>query len=733
MNKLSNVVASVLLVAGVSAWAQEKSTTPTAPVPGATGAGGAVPRVTIESVTAVWGVKITPDQYRAEVNKNLSRIDGAIRRSRLEAPQNLPAGRGTLAGYMRTNYFTGRDTPADNLVGRLEVSADFDAGTVTTIASDFHRFKSPCNCKWNGGWDGRGRVYGTLSGRGTIDRTAIASKLQGVLDDGGDRNVVVNANLAGQVYRNGGKTLVHGDVTGSYVVTKRNRRTTDRSGPVPFIDISSGDFFATTGNRRRPGDLSLGSLVTHTSKRPGVKETISRREYLSRVDHFALIGASVEAGHLEAPRSLPAGTGTLMGYVKTDYFASSEDDIAPATRNYITGRLAVNADFDDGTVTTFASNFREFVAGNPRDQLTSQYVFQSGLETDADHWNQSVWSGRGEVKNGWNGRGRIYGTLSGTGTITATEIASTLDGKLSDGRIGDITVDANLAGQVYRNGGKTLVHGDVTGTYTPATENSLRGKKRASGRQVVRIVDAGKKSPGPLTLGDGDDEGNGEFFAIQKDSFQRSGHTLYDRHPRTGRRIVVRRTGLLGRLETPPGLRDATIKPFQHLQQIDNFDFIDAAVDAGHLEVSDGSFLFRNARGTLTGYVKADNLFSDRRVIGNLTIDARFGGNRAVKITAGDFSQFGDGALSGTLKGSGKINRSGIKSTLDGTITLTEGDATSVTTVDGMMDGSVYRHIPADNAHNDNKLLVHGDLTGSFTTDGSAADIEGGAFYAIEN
>jgi len=601
--------------------------------------------------------------------------------------------RGSMTGYVRMNWHAGGFVAADrDIIGHLLVDADFSAGTVTTFAGNFRQFRRSGDQPVIGGWNDRGRIYGTLSGGGTISRTTIASKLQGILDDGGDRNVVVNVGMSGQVYDNDGATLVHGDVTGQYDLTKRNRRTGDSRGPGRYIENVSGEFFATAKrNGRGPG------LALVADRGPRVKATIdlSRDRYLRQIGNFALIDAAVESGRLEAPRSLPAGRGILTGYMRTDYFASSEDDILPATRNYLVGRLLVGANFDDGTVRTFAGNFREFVAGNPRDQLTSLDISQSGLDTNSDHWQQYVWSGRGEAKNGWNGRGRIYGTLSGDGTITATGIASTLDGKLSDGRVGDITVDANMAGGVYSNGNKILVHGDVTGTYTPATENSLRGKKKASGRTNVRIANGA--APAPLTLGDGD----GEFFAIQN----------YD---------VLR---ILNGLKIPSGT-GSTIRPLAHIRQIDNMGFIDAAVEHGHLEVP---VALPEGEGTLTGYVKADNAFSDRRVIGNLTIDADFGAG-TVTTSAQNFRDPRGDVSGGFLTGTGTITATEINSGLNGKIflgALGDPDRRS-TTVDGTMAGNVYDHAGS--------LLVHGDLTGNFREGPRRGpDIEGGAFYAIQN
>ncbi|MBC6439480.1 MAG: hypothetical protein GDA49_03515 [Rhodospirillales bacterium] len=201
--------------------------------------------------------------------------------------------------------------------------------------------------------------------------------------------------MAGQVYDNDGATLVHGDVRGNYTVTGHNRKV----GVIPDINVISmgdGEFFVTARRSIRSGPPLLD--LTTRNERPGVKATIGRRDYLKQVDNFALIGTAVESGLLEVPRgNVRIGTGTLTGYIKMDYFASSEDDIAHDARNYLVGGLIVNANFINRRVTTFASNFREFVDEGLTSSLTARY---------------------GEAKNGWNGRGRIHGTLQGSGTTT---------------------------------------------------------------------------------------------------------------------------------------------------------------------------------------------------------------------------------------------------------------------------------------------------------------------------
>ncbi|MBC6439876.1 MAG: hypothetical protein GDA49_05580 [Rhodospirillales bacterium] len=679
MNKLSAAVAGMILIAGVSAQAQVPGTTD--PAPTVQIQHGKSGKETGRNVT------INRDVYRA-LRDSINRIDQAVAGGRLEAPVALPAGKGTLTGYIRTDVpdFFGA-VVTNYLIGHLAVIADFGQGTVKTFAGNFYRFNTHHNRRVFG-WNGRGRFYGTLSGSGTISRTEIRSNLLGALEGNSPNHIVVDADLEGRVSNNGGATLVHGGVTGTYISVKRNRDRTELISRSRTADITSGKFFAT--NKR---DNSAPGMVLIASKGPGARATISRATYLRQVDAFSLFDTAVEAGRLEAPRTLPAGRGVLTGYIKTDYFTSSE--YIYGSRNYILGRLAVDADFDSGTVTTTAGNFREFAAGRPGDGLDN-YFFANGVDTTGEHWQQSVWSGRGEPTNGWDGRGRIYGTLSGDGTIAAGPggFTSSLNGKLSDGRIGDIDVDADMTGQLHRNGNgdKLVLLGAVTGTYTPASENSLKGKKRGA-KQVARITDG--SSPGSLAIN------NGKFFAIERSKDIASG---------------------LERLGTPRGAgQGATIRPFQHLQRIDNLAFINAAVENGRLEAPD---TLPVGTGTLTGYVKADNLFSDRRVIGNLTIEADFGAG-TVTTSASDFRQFRRGDLSGQLAGSGTITATEIDSTLNGVITLDDDGTTTTTLVGGSMDGNVY--------DNDGSLLVHGGLTGSFTTDGSATDIAGGAFYAVQN
>ncbi|MBC6438893.1 MAG: hypothetical protein GDA49_06720, partial [Rhodospirillales bacterium] len=168
------------------------------------------------------------------------------------------------------------------------------------------------------------------------------------------------------------------------------------------------------------------------------------------------------------------------------------------------------------------------------------------------------------------------------------------------------------------------------------------------------------------------------------------------------------------------------------LQQIDNLNFIAAAVEADRLEAPDA---LPAGSGILRGYVRADNLVSDLPMMGNLEITANFD-NGKVKTKARGFTGLASRGTSsswqdrqgtnvnGKLRGRGTITATAIESALAGDLTLVSNGV--VTTVDGTIAGNVY--LDGQN------LLLHGDLTGTLSRSGeSDSNIEGGAFYAVEN
>ncbi|MBC6439037.1 MAG: hypothetical protein GDA49_01200, partial [Rhodospirillales bacterium] len=208
---------------------------------------------------------------------------------------------------------------------------------------------------------------------------------------------------------------------------------------------------------------------------------------------------------------------------------------------------------------------------------------------------------------------------------------------------------------------------------------------------------------------------DGEFFAIQTGN---------------GKPVRVVRFG------TPPPptialLEGGAYTPWDldlFRRESGNFALIGAAMDAGHLAAPDA---LPDGKGTLTGYVKLDNVYSysgiTRKGVGSLTIDADFGAG-TVTTTASQFVRESDGGrLRGTLRGHGTIDRTTISSTLDGDL---NGPGGVYVYYDADLAGKVY--------DDDGTLLVHGALTGTvksnhFSLVSLVSDIEGGEFYAVQN
>lgn len=137
-------------------------------------------------------------------------------------------------------------------------------------------------------------------------------------------------------------------------------------------------------------------------------------------------------GSIAAPTTAPTGQAILNGHVGLDGFNDGES---------VVGNLTVNADFDAGTVTTSASDFGEFDFSDPSNPVAASTLGVTG------------------------------GTFSGSGTINSTTITSTLDGTVTTSA-GNITVDADMNGNVYDNDGILLVSGTVSGAVTEPTGTS---------------------------------------------------------------------------------------------------------------------------------------------------------------------------------------------------------------------------------------------------------------------
>ncbi|MBC6439036.1 MAG: hypothetical protein GDA49_01195, partial [Rhodospirillales bacterium] len=247
-----------------------------------------------------------------------------------------------------------------------------------------------------------------------------------------------------------------------------------------------------------------------------------------------------------------------------------------------------------------------------------------------------------------------------------------------------------MAGKVYDHHGRLLVRGGVTGTHRGGWSGNIE---------------------------------DGEFFAIQTGNGKPVSVVRFGTPPPPT--IALRETGA-----TSPS--DFSL----FARERGNFVVIGAAMDAGHLAAPDA---LPDGKGTLTGYVKLDNVYSysgysgiHRKIagVGSLTIDADFGAG-TVATTASQFVQDFDGrGFSGTLRGRGTIDRTTINSTLDGTLKAFSGIYSDY---DADLAGKVYD----DNG----TLLVHGALTGTvesrYFAPGSrgsvVSDIEGGEFYAVSS
>ena len=195
----------------------------------------------------------------------------------------------------------------------------------------------------------------------------------------------------------------------------------------------SGGGGTTGGTVALPLAPGAGSGAIQASTLSGVSAALDQLE------------TAIGNGTVAAPTTAPTGQATMNGYVGVD----GENDTES-----VVGNLTVNANFDAGTVTTTASDFGEFDFTDPSNPVAVSTLGVRG------------------------------GTLSGSGAINSTTISSTLDGTITSTN-GDVTIDADLNGGVYDNGGTLLVSGDVTGTATDVTATDVTGTSTLEGDFVA--------------------------------------------------------------------------------------------------------------------------------------------------------------------------------------------------------------------------------------------------------
>ncbi|MBC6440004.1 MAG: hypothetical protein GDA49_06260 [Rhodospirillales bacterium] len=345
MNKLSSVLAAVLLIAGVAAHADSGEATILASAPGATGQQGNQVRFEVQHYAGFRNAMIRTDTYRNQTSKLNSIQISALTLDVFNPSSLRSAGKGLLTGYVRARFYG-----SSIIMGRLAVTADFSDGTVTTFASNFRRFDTATEPSPSGGWNTRGRVYGTLSGTGTITTAQLQSTLDGRINDGVNGDIDVDADMTGNVYvGRGTKLTVYGGATGTYTIAASNnlrgsgtassRQTVTVTDPgmTAATSIDGADFYLS--------DDKNGQRIALRLNPRGSGVTIRPLRHLRETDNMNFIAAAAETGLLEAPDSLPAGSGTLSGYVRADNLYNNRRLI---------GSLTINADFDAGTVSARA-------------------------------------------------------------------------------------------------------------------------------------------------------------------------------------------------------------------------------------------------------------------------------------------------------------------------------------------------------------------------------------------
>ena len=201
MNKFKTV-SGLLLIAAIAGCSSSSTnsggggtttTGGTVALPVAPGAGtGAISASTLSGVSAA-----------------LDELTTAINAGTIAAPTTAPTGTATMNGYVSIDG----GNATESVVGNLTVNADFDAGTVTSAASDFGEFDftDPNNPV---AVSTIGITGGSLSGTGTINSTTISSTLDGNITTQAG-NVTIDSDMNGDVLDNGGVLLLVGDVTGT--------------------------------------------------------------------------------------------------------------------------------------------------------------------------------------------------------------------------------------------------------------------------------------------------------------------------------------------------------------------------------------------------------------------------------------------------------------------------------------------------------------------------------------
>lgn len=132
--------------------------------------------------------------------------------------------------------------------------------------------------------------------------------------------------------------------------------------------------------------------------------------------------ARISSGALTT--TTPTGKASMSGYMGVS--GINPDDSTTTAM----GKLAMDVDFDAGTVSGTASNF-------------------------------GIYSGETLTKDS-----DVSGSLGVTGTVSGSDLQATATGTMSDGSGPAAEIDVNLSGKFYDDAGTLTTVGDVSGTMT---------------------------------------------------------------------------------------------------------------------------------------------------------------------------------------------------------------------------------------------------------------------------
>lgn len=145
-------------------------------------------------------------------------------------------------------------------------------------------------------------------------------------------------------------------------------------------------------------------------------------------ENYDRIEAGIDDGSITALADMPSGQASMSGYMGVGEVGENGDQDA-------VGKLALDVDFDGGTVTGQASDFALY------DQETESKTMD------------------------------LSGSLDISGTLSGNSMSANASGELSDGETPS-DVALGMTGNFYDDNGDMVVYGDVNGTIADAADGS---------------------------------------------------------------------------------------------------------------------------------------------------------------------------------------------------------------------------------------------------------------------